>query len=278
MKSPITYKRLLEKVPGLPKELNVGPMSKCKGTTEVTPTSHLMPDDVNFAAWTGIPLAMVAGTGKEYALALAVPLSSLGVLAVYGLCAINLYFVHKQDADVEAGKLDAAARIPIVGQITNFVLRFFPILLINFFGQDLITALVNALPVQVTDILQIIANMLPLVGFMLLMRMICKRDVDLILFCVGFALMSVLKLGMVTIVIFALGIACLDYRGTNAAAAPRGVSRHGKRHHHRGPGDGRRQEAQQERHSPRVLGLDVLQPVRAELREDAGSGHHQDAG
>ncbi|WP_418954439.1 PTS sugar transporter subunit IIC [Tractidigestivibacter sp.] len=158
MKSPITYKRLLEKVPGLPKELNVGPMSKRKGTTEVTSTSHLMPADVNFAAWIGIPLAMVAGAGKEYALALAVPLSSLGVLAVYGLCAINLYFVHKQDADVEAGKLDAAARIPLVGQITNFVLRFFPILLINFFGQDLITALVNALPVQVTDILQIFSQ------------------------------------------------------------------------------------------------------------------------
>ena len=50
MKSPITYKRLLEKVPGLPKELNVGPMSKRKGTTEVTPTLHLMPADVNFAA------------------------------------------------------------------------------------------------------------------------------------------------------------------------------------------------------------------------------------
>ena len=45
MKSPITYKRLLEKVPGLPKELNVGPMSKRKGTTKVTPTSHLMPDE-----------------------------------------------------------------------------------------------------------------------------------------------------------------------------------------------------------------------------------------
>lgn len=47
---------------------------------------------------------------------------------------------------------------PLVGQITNFVLRFFPILLINFFGQDLITALVNALPVQVTDILQIFSQ------------------------------------------------------------------------------------------------------------------------
>lgn len=181
----------------------------------VTP-GGTMPADVNFAAWIGIPLAMVAGAGKEYALALAVPLSSLGVLAVYGLCAINLFFVHKQDALVEAGKFDAAARIPIVGQITNFVLRFFPILLINYFGADLITQLVGAMPVQVTDILQIFANMLPLVGFMLLMRMICKRDVDLILFCVGFVFVSVMNLGMVAIVILALGIAYLDYRGTSS--------------------------------------------------------------
>ena len=63
----------------------------------VTP-GGAMPADVNFASWIGIPLAMAAGAGKEYALALAVPLSTLGLMAVYGLCAINLFFVHKQDA------------------------------------------------------------------------------------------------------------------------------------------------------------------------------------
>ena len=183
----------------------------------VTP-GGTMPADVNFAAWIGIPLAMVAGAGKEYALALAVPLSTLGVLAVYGLCAINLFFVHKQDALVEAGKLDAAAMVPVWGQITNFVLRFVPILLINYFGADLITTLVNAMPTQVTDILQIFANMLPLVGFMLLMRMICKKDIELILFCAGFALTAVLNLSMVPIVVFALVVAYLDYRGSGSAA------------------------------------------------------------
>ncbi|MBF0911368.1 MAG: PTS sugar transporter subunit IIC [Atopobiaceae bacterium] len=181
----------------------------------VTP-GGTMPADVNFASWIGIPLAMVAGAGKEYALALAVPLSSLGVLAVYGLCAINLFFVHKQDSLIEAGDFKTAARIPIIGQITNFVLRFFPILLINYFGADLITQLVNVMPVQVTDILQIFANMLPLVGFMLLMRMICKKDLDLIFFAVGFVFVSVLNLGMVPIVIFALAIAYLEYKGNTA--------------------------------------------------------------
>jgi PTS system mannose-specific IIC component len=188
----------------------------------VTP-GGTMPADVNFAAYIGIPLAMVAGAGKEYALALAVPLSSLGVLAVYGLCAINLYFVHKQDALVESGNLEAASRIPVVGQITNFVLRFIPIFVINFFGAGLITDLVNAMPSQVTDILQIFANMLPLVGFMLLMRMICKKDFDLVYFCVGFVLVASLNLGMIPIVIFALGIAYLEYKsGTSVSTTKEG--------------------------------------------------------
>lgn len=181
----------------------------------VTP-GGTMPADVNFAAWIGIPLAMVAGAGKEYALALAVPLSTLGVLAVYGLCAINLFFVHKQDELVDAEKLDQAARIPVIGQITNFVLRFFPILLINYFGADLISQLVAMMPTQVTDILQIFANMLPLVGFMLLMRMICKTDLELILFCVGFVLVKSLGLDMISIVVLALCIAYMQYKSTAA--------------------------------------------------------------
>lgn len=181
----------------------------------VTP-GGTMPADVNFAAWIGIPLAMVAGAGKEYALALAVPLSTLGVLAVYGLCAINLFFVHKQDELVDAGKLDQAARIPVIGQITNFVLRFFPILLINYFGADLISQFVAMMPTQVTDILQIFANMLPLVGFMLLMRMICKTDLELILFCVGFVLVKSLGLDMISIVVLALCIAYMQYKSTAA--------------------------------------------------------------
>ena len=177
----------------------------------VTP-GGAMPADVNFASWIGIPLAMAAGAGQEFALALAVPLSTLGVFAVYGLCAINLYFVHKQDAYIEKGELDKAARIPIVGQITNILLRFFPILINNYFGAGLVTQLVEIMPTWLTDILQIFANMLPLVGFMLLMRTLVKKDLDLIYFVLGFILVSVLGLGMIPIVIMALVIAYLKYQ------------------------------------------------------------------
>ena len=183
----------------------------------VTP-GGAMPADVNFASWIGIPLAMAAGAGTEFALALAVPLSTLGVFAVYGLCAINLFFVHKQDAYIESGELDKAARIPIVGQITNIVLRFIPILVINYFGADLVTKLVEIMPLWLTDILQIFANMLPLVGFMLLMRTLVKKDLDLIYFVLGFILVSVANIGMIPIVIAALVIAYLEYQTSEKEA------------------------------------------------------------
>ena len=183
----------------------------------VTP-GGAMPADVNFASWIGIPLAMAAGAGTEFALALAVPLSTLGVFAVYGLCAINLFFVHKQDSYIESGELDKAARIPIVGQITNIVLRFIPILVINYFGADLVTKLVEIMPLWLTDILQIFANMLPLVGFMLLMRTLVKKDLDLIYFVLGFILVSVANIGMIPIVIAALVIAYLKYQTSEKEA------------------------------------------------------------
>ena len=68
------------------------------------------------------------------------------------------------------------------------------------------------MPTWLTDILQIFANMLPLVGFMLLMRMLVKKDLELIYFVLGFILVSVLGLGMIPIVIMALVIAYLKYQ------------------------------------------------------------------
>ncbi|MDY5841801.1 MAG: PTS sugar transporter subunit IIC [Peptoniphilaceae bacterium] len=181
----------------------------------VTP-GGTMPADVNYAAWIGIPLAMVAGAGTEYALTLSVPLSGLGVLAVYGLLAVNLYFVHKQDKCIEEGKLEQASNIPVIGQFTNFLFRFVPIFLITYFGSGIMTKIVAMIPQQVTDILQIFSNMLPLVGFMLLVRTLVHRDLDMVLFLFGFVLIVVAQWSIIPVLICALLIAYLNFRAHEA--------------------------------------------------------------
>lgn len=179
----------------------------------VTP-GGAMPADVNFAAWIGIPLAMIAGQGTEYALALAVPLSFLGVAVVYSTVAVNLFFVHKQDSYIDEGKLEQATNVPIIGQITNFAFRFFPIFLINYIGADVIPTIIGYIPEWFNNWLQVFATMLPLVGFTLLLNMIVKSKFDLILFALGFVLVTVAGFDMITIVIIAAALAYVDFRGT----------------------------------------------------------------
>lgn len=45
MKTPEVYCQLLEKVPDLPKDLNIGPMSARKGAIDVHPAIHLLPQE-----------------------------------------------------------------------------------------------------------------------------------------------------------------------------------------------------------------------------------------
>lgn len=177
----------------------------------VTPGGS-MPADVNFAAWIGIPLAMLAGADSGYALALSVPLSFLGVLAVLLTITINSVFVHRQDKYIEQGKLEKAINIPVVGQITNFLVRFIPIFVCLFFGAPLVPKFQEVIPIEVVGILAGFGNLLPLIGFAILLRYVCKRTIDLIYYLVGFTLSAALGLPVVPVLIIAALLAYIDFR------------------------------------------------------------------
>ena len=171
-----------------------------------------LPADVNYASFISIPLAMAAGAGPEYALTLAVPLSMLGAAATYAVVTLNLYFVHQQDAMIAQGKLSLAEKMPLLGQINNFIFRFFPIMLINYLGSGFAAKLLAIIPAQVTDILKIFAGMLPLIGFMLLLKMIVKRRFELVFFVFGFLVVAAAEMQIIPVVVIAAVLAYLDFK------------------------------------------------------------------
>ena len=177
----------------------------------VTPGGS-MPADVNYVAWIGIPLTMIVKADAAFALALSPALSFLGVLATLLTVTINSFFVHRQDSLIGRGKLESAMRIPIIGQVSNFIVRFFPIFLFNYFGQGLVQQLYESIPIEVIGILAGFGNVLPLVGFAILLKLICKRNFDLIYYLVGFVLVAVMKFPIVPVLIFAALFAYLDFR------------------------------------------------------------------
>lgn len=177
----------------------------------VTP-GGAMPADVNFAAYIGIPLAMIAGLPSSQAVALSVPLSFFGVAMVYLVVTVNSLFVHWQDRLIEEGKLKAAINVPVYGQITNFIVRFFPIFLINYFGAPYISQLSNLIPPIVQTMLVTFGSILPAVGFGLLLSFIVKEDFELLYFLVGFALVAVWKTSIVPVLLIGVFLAYLDIR------------------------------------------------------------------
>ena len=179
----------------------------------VTPGGS-MPADVNFAAWIGIPLAMVASADKDFALALSIPLSFLGVLAVLLTVTFNSVFVHRQDRLIQQGSLEKAIAIPVVGQITNFIVRFIPIFFCNFFGAQFIESFVESIPIEIIGILAAFGQILPLIGFAILMKYVYSKPLDLVFYLAGFVLSAALHLPIVPTLIFAALMAYIDYNGS----------------------------------------------------------------
>lgn len=174
-----------------------------------------MPGDVNFAAYIGIPLAIVSSASPEYAVSLSVPLSFLGVAAVYIVATVNVFFVHKQDKWIKEGKLNLANNIPIISTITQFLVRFLPIFLACYYGSDLVTKLVTLIPESVGNIFIILGGMLPAVGFGLLIKYIMKDLSEILYFFIGFILFAVFNVPIVAATIIALFLALIDIKYTH---------------------------------------------------------------
>lgn len=184
----------------------------------VTPGMSV-PGDVNYASYIGIPLALVSGASPEYAVGISVPLSLLGVAAIYSVATFNAVFVHKQEKWIDEGKLKLATRIPIYSNISQFLVRFVPIFLANYIGADYVPTLISFIPEQLGVIFQVLGGLLPAVGFGLLIKYTLKQNRDLLYVLIGFIMIAVLNMPIVPVTIVAVFIAYIDYLCTAKSKA-----------------------------------------------------------
>lgn len=169
-------------------------------------------NDINFAAYIGIPLAMTSGATTEEALTLAALLGALGVFVWNFVKIINVHWVHDMDKQINAGNLDRAAAVPLYGNIYLFICRFFPIFLACLLGPEVMTKLMNAIPPQATAIIGIFGGMLPLIGFAIILKTCVKQYYELLYFVFGFILFTCFKVSVIAILIVALVFALVDFR------------------------------------------------------------------
>ena len=132
-------------------------------------------NDINFAAYIGIPLAMVSGATVEEALTLAALLGALGVFMWNFVKIINVYWIRVMEKQIAADNLDNAARVPLYGNIFLFICRFFPIFLACLLGPEIMQGVMNAIPPQLSAIIGIFGGMLPLIGFAIILKTCVKQ-------------------------------------------------------------------------------------------------------
>lgn len=181
----------------------------------VTPGGSITPD-MNLATYIAIPLGVVGKLDTGVVVALAVTVSAVGNIMATPCYAATMIPVNIQKRLVSEGKLKEAAFVPVWGNVVKFLFRFIPTFVCIYFGQTAIEALIANSPQWLIDIMTIFGNPMPLVGFAILMKLLIKSPFDLIYFTVGFAMVGALHTDMITVLIFALVFAMLEFKASRA--------------------------------------------------------------
>lgn len=187
---------------------------------QITP-GGAMPADVNWAAYIGIPLALAAGGSGEQAVALAVPLSMLGLGLFNFIMTINAYFPHLGDKYAEKGDGRGIQMATYAAAIPSFILRFGSAALICYLGSGVTTALLNNMPALLLHFFEVAGKMLPAIGFAMLLKQSLAKTWMIVFFLMGWVLIGSTTMSVTALAIFATAVAFMFVMAQgNASAQP----------------------------------------------------------
>ena len=175
---------------------------------QITP-GGAMPADVNWAAYIGIPLAIAAGGSGEQAVALAVPLSMLGLGIFNFIMTINAYFPHKSDKYAEQGNSKGIIKMTYAAAIPSFILRFGSAAVICYLGATVTEVLLNNMPAMLLHFFEVAGKMLPAIGFAMLLKQSLSQTWMIAFFLMGWVLIGSTTMSVTALAIFATAIALM---------------------------------------------------------------------
>lgn len=194
----------------IPLGLAVGASMEAIFLGQITP-GGAMPSDRGFAVFIGGSLAIATGGGVEVAIALAVPLALLGVVLFQAFMTFNIFFAHMGEKAAQRGDGEGVARANIVAAFPTMIVYTAIYAAANYFGVDVVQAIIDALPQIVMDTLSVAAGVMPVVGFAMLLKFTVVKGKEWLLafFAMGFVLTQATGMGTVSLVLLAIGVALL---------------------------------------------------------------------
>lgn len=177
-----------------------------------------LPPDVIVGGVLGTAFAISLGKGVGAAIAIAMPIAMLS-LAVGNLTSVIFPAIaHIGDRYAKEGKPGGITAsmwgIGLIECIRRGVLCF----LGYYIGSSGMNVLLNSVPQSVIDGLQVAANMLPAIGFAILLEMIINKSI-LPYFFLGFLLSAYLKVPVLGVALFGLIIVFIKMKSNKKGQA-----------------------------------------------------------
>ena len=173
----------------------------------VTPGGQ-MPQDLNAAAYIGVGLgvmAVKANATVESAVAIATAVGAIGTIFHNFMMMTNTFWNARALKCAENGDYKGLAFNHWVGpQILQFCYRVIPTAAVLYLGQNLAVTIIAMFPVDsfIMRTLTCLGGMLPAVGVAILLKQVTKKNIEIVRFLFGFALVAALGINMITIAIF----------------------------------------------------------------------------
>lgn len=180
-----------------------------------------IPPDVITGGVLGTAFAILSGKGATIALALAIPISILAEMLLSALFVFRSVFNKHFIAFAEEGSWRKIQRLHILlGLLKPFLMGLICFLALQL-GSETMKTFLDAIPAWVNSGLQVAGNMLPALGFALLMNLMFNKRVAPYFF-LGFILAAYLKLPVIAIGGLGLIIALLITRNSASGSSSKG--------------------------------------------------------
>jgi len=157
-----------------------------------------IPPDVVTGGVLGTAFAILSGKGPAVALAIAIPVSILAEMMISALFVLRAMLNKKFNQYAEEGDYKKIQWLHIASGLVRPLLMGFIVLLALQLGANIMKEFLDMIPAWVQSGLQVAGNMLPALGFALLMNLMFNKKVAPYFF-LGFMLAAYLKLPIIAI-------------------------------------------------------------------------------
>ena len=175
-----------------------------------------IPPDVITGGVLGTAFAIISGKGPAIALAIAVPVSILAEMVISGLFVFRAMLNKKFNQYADNADYKGIQRLHIISGLLRPLLMGIIVMLALQLGSDAMKSFLDMIPAWVQTGLQVAGNMLPALGFALLMNLMFNKIMAPYFF-LGFILAAYLKLPVIAVGALGVIIALLT---TQAAPKP----------------------------------------------------------